>query len=131
MINFYYNNSRRGYIYGSSNGLEIYGSPTTYVGGSYMDISASSLDISSSSMYINSNRLYLTPGTLYASTPGGSTAPAVSGTFSLIRKTGCYVGGIGPVLWWTNTKVSLTFYNGILVDTGEFDDDDYNKVERP
>lgn len=131
MINFYYNNSRRGYIYGSANGLEIFGSPTTYVGGSYMDISANSLDISSSSMYIDSNRLYLTPGTLYASTPGGNTAPAVSGTFSLIRKTGCYVGGIGPVLWWTNTKVSLTFYNGILVDTGEFDDDDYNKVERP
>lgn len=92
-----------------------------------MDISASSLDISSSSMYINSNRLYLTPGTLIVNKGGGTTGTAVSATYKLLEKTGCYVGGIGPVIIWYNTKRNLTFYNGILVeDDGTSSDGDHN-----
>ena len=124
-INFYYGGSRRGYIYGGSNGLEIWGSPT-YIGGSRMDISANSLDISSSSMSITSSVLYLRPGTLYARTNSGSGyAPAISATYQVLSlKTHANPGVPGfPTL--TKVYYNMTFYNGILVNTssGEVTDE--------
>ena len=113
MISFYYNNSRRGYIYGSSNGLEIYGSPTTYVGGSTLSINASS-------MYIDSNRLYLTPGTLIVNT-GSGTGVGVTATYQLL--TNDTVVNPAPVVlavaFPTLTKhyINATFYQGIFVRT--------------
>lgn len=118
-ITFYRNNSNKGYIYGGSSGIEIYGNSSLNISGSSMDISANTMDISSSTLYIRSSRLY-------ARNSSGSVAPAVNGTYSLLTKTGCYVGGIGPVLIWYNSKVNLTFYNGILVNTSESEDGDYN-----
>lgn len=123
-IDFYYGGTRRGYIRGGAQGLEIYGQPT-YVGGSSMDISASSLDISSSTMEITSNVLYLRPGTLYARTNSGSGyAPAVSATYQILSlKTHANPGVPGfPTL--TKVYYNMTFYNGILVDTSSGEETD-------
>ena len=97
-----------------------------------MDISATDLDISSTEMSITSSRFYLRPGILYARTNSSNGyARAVNATYGLLEKVGCWVGGIGPVLWWTNTKRKLTFYNGILVDdAGTYEDDDYNEGQQ-
>lgn len=123
-IDFYYGGTRRGYIRGGAQGLEIYGQPT-YVGGSSMDISASSLDISSSTMEITSNVLYLRPGTLYARTNSGSGyAPAISGTYQVLSlKTHANPGVPGfPTL--TKVYYNMTFYNGILVSTSSGEETD-------
>lgn len=123
-IDFYYGGTRRGYIRGGAQGLEIYGQPT-YVGGSSMDISASSLDISSSTMEITSNVLYLRPGTLYARINSGSGyAPAISGTYQVLSlKTHANPGVPGfPTL--TKVYYNMTFYNGILVSTSSGEETD-------
>lgn len=123
-IDFYYGGTRRGYIRGGAQGLEIYGQPT-YVGGSSMDISASSLDIRSSTMEITSNVLYLRPGTLYARTNSGSGyAPAISGTYQVLSlKTHANPGVPGfPTL--TKVYYNMTFYNGILVSTSSGEETD-------
>lgn len=126
-INFYYGNSNRGYIRGSSSGIYISGNSYTTIAGSGMDITANSLDISSSSMRITSSILRLTPGTLIVNKGGGATGTAVSASYKLLEKTGCLVAGFGPVLIWYNTKRNLTFYNGILVeDRGTSSDGDHN-----
>ena len=123
-VNFYYGGSRRGYIQGGANGLEIRGEPT-YIGGSRMDISASSLDITSSTMEITSNVLYLRPGTLYARTNSGSGyAPAVSASYQLLSlKTHANPGAPGfPTL--TKYYHNMVFYNGILVNTSSGEETD-------
>lgn len=109
-INFYYGGNRRGYIYGGTGGLEIYGSPT-YIGGSSMDISANSLDINSGTMSIDSNTLYLSSsrmywqsGSVYAQNSSGSSAAASTGSWLL------------DTPWSVSEGVRMYFYNGLLVE---------------
>lgn len=123
-IDFYYGGTRRGYIRGGAQGLEIYGQPT-YISGSSMDIVSSYLDISSSTMEITSNVLYLRPGTLYARTNSGSGyAPAISATYQVLSlKTHANPGVPGfPTL--TKVYYNMTFYNGILVSTSSGEETD-------
>lgn len=123
-IDFYYSGTRRGYIRGGAQGLEIYGQPT-YISGSSMDIVSSYLDISSSTMEITSNVLYLRPGTLYARTNSGSGyAPAISATYQVLSlKTHANPGVPGfPTL--TKHYYNMTFYNGILVSTSSGEETD-------
>lgn len=123
-IDFYYGGTRRGYIRGGAQGLEIYGQPT-YVGGSSMDISASSLDIRSSTMEITSNVLYLRPGTLYARTNSGSGyAPAMSGTYSVLSLNTHANPGVPGFPTLTKVYYNMTFYNGILVNTSSGEETD-------
>lgn len=123
-IDFYYGGTRRGYIRGGSQGLEIYGQPT-YVGGSSMDISASSLDIRSSTMEITSNVLYLRPGTLYARTDSGSGyAPAISGTYKVLSLNTHANPGVPGFPTLTKVYYNMTFYNGILVNTSSGEETD-------
>ena len=110
-INFYYGGNRRGYIYGGSNGLEIWGSPT-YIGGSSMDISASTLDISSSTMYIRAN-------TLYAQTSSGTPARAINGVYNVLSKETHNSFGFMQKHYYI-----MTFYNGILVESGTGEESD-------
>lgn len=109
-IDFYYGGTRRGYIRGGAQGLEIYGQPT-YVGGSLMDISASSLDISSRTMsidsttlYLSSSRMYWQSGSVYAQNSSGSTAAASTGSWLL------------DTPWSVSEGVRMYFYNGLLVE---------------
>lgn len=109
-INFYYGGTRRGYIYGGTGGLEIYGSPT-YIGGSSMDISARNLDINSDTMSIDSNTLYLSSsrmywqsGSVYAQNSSGSSAAASTGSWLL------------DTPWSVSEGVRMYFYNGLLVE---------------
>lgn len=123
-IDFYYGGTRRGYIRGGAQGLEIYGQPT-YVGGSSMDISASSLDIRSSTMEITSNVLYLRPGTLYARTNSGSGyAPAISGTYKVLSLNTHANPGVPGFPTLTKVYYNMTFYNGILVNTSSGEETD-------
>lgn len=110
-IDFYYEGTRRGYIRGGFQGLEIYGQPT-YVGGSLMDISASSLDISSSTMYIRAN-------TLYAQTSSGVPARAINGVYNVLSKETHNSFGFMQKYYYV-----MTFYNGILVDSGTGEESD-------
>lgn len=123
-IDFYYGGTRRGYIRGGAQGLEIYGQPT-YVGGSSMDISASSLDISSSTMEITSNVLYLRPGTLYARTNSGSGyAPAISATYQVLSLNTHANAGVPGFPTLTKHYYNMVFYNGILVNTSSGEETD-------
>lgn len=123
-IDFYYGGTRRGYIRGGAQGLEIYGQPT-YVGGSSMDISASSLDISSSSMSITSSVLYLRPGTLYARTDSGSGyAPAISATYQVLSLNTHANPGVPGFPTLTKHYYNMVFYNGILVNTSSGEETD-------
>lgn len=123
-IDFYYGGTRRGYIRGGAQGLEIYGQPT-YVGGSSMDISASSLDISSSTMEITSNVLYLRPGTLYARTNSGSGyAPAISATYQVLSLNTHANPGVPGFPTLTKHYYNMVFYNGILVNTSSGEETD-------
>lgn len=110
-IDFYYGGTRRGYIRGGAQGLEIYGQPT-YVGGSSMDISASSLDIRSSTMYIRAN-------TLYAQTASGVPARAINGVYNVLSKETHNSFGFMQKYYYV-----MTFYNGILVDSGTGEESD-------
>ena len=110
-IDFYYGGTRRGYIRGGAYGLEIYGQPT-YVGGSSMDISASTLDISSSTMYIRAN-------TLYAQTSSGTPARAINGVYNVLSKKTHNSFGFMQKYYYI-----MTFYNGILVDSGTGEESD-------
>lgn len=123
-IDFYYGGTRRGYIRGGAQGLEIYGQPT-YVGGSSMDISASSLDISSSSMSITSSVLYLRPGTLYARIDSGSGyAPAISATYQVLSLNTHANPGVPGFPTLTKHYYNMVFYNGILVNTSSGEETD-------
>lgn len=123
-IDFYYGGTRRGYVRGGTQGLEIYGQPT-YVGGSSMDISASSLDIRSSSMSITSSVLYLRPGTLYARTNSGSGyAPAISATYQVLSLNTHANPGVPGLPTLTKHYYNMVFYNGILVNTSSGEETD-------
>lgn len=110
-IDFYYGGTRRGYIRGGAQGLEIYGQQT-YVGGSSMDISASSLDIRSSTMYIRAN-------TLYAQTASGVPSRAINGVYNVLSKETHNSFGFMQKYYYV-----MTFYNGILVDSGTGEESD-------
>ena len=108
-INFYYGGTRRGYIYGGTNGLEIWGSPA-YIGGS-------SMTIASNTLYLQSNRTCFRPGSLYVSNGGSDYYPGITGLYQVLSlKTKHAVGFALNKVYY-----NMQFYNGILVDapTGE------------
>ena len=104
MINFYYNNSKKGYIYGGSYGLELYGNPETYIGGSSMTIASNILSLQSNSTRFRS-------GSLYVSSGGGSYYPGIDGTYQVLSIDTRYV-----VVGLSKVYYNMTFYNGILVN---------------
>lgn len=104
IINFYYNNTRKGYIYGGSYGLELYGSPETYVGGS-------SMTIASNTLYLQASSTRFKSGSLYVSSGGSSYYPGIDGTYQVLSIDTRYV-----VVGLSKVYYNMTFYNGILVN---------------
>lgn len=77
-----------------------------------MDISATTLDISSSTLYIRAN-------TLYSQTSSGTPARAINGVYQVLSIETHNSFGFMQKHYYI-----MTFYNGILVDSGEGESSD-------